>query len=73
MMFVFSGHPMRLTYFVSPYDVLETKKELSVELIIKSKIGSSVTVCLEGSAAHKLQIAPLISVNKSTGKRYIYI
>ncbi|KAK6618199.1 hypothetical protein RUM44_002650 [Polyplax serrata] len=62
------GHPMKLTYFVSPYEVLELKKYLTVDLIYKNKIGNSVTICLEGSAAHKLQISPLIIVNKNTNK-----
>ena len=60
---------MRLTYFVSPYEVLETKKELTLDLIYKSNIGCSVTICLEGSAAHKLQTAPLVSINKNSNKR----
>lgn len=64
------GHPMKLTYFVSPYEVLETKKELTVELINKVKIGCNVTISLEGSAAHKLQTAPLVTINKASGKRY---
>lgn len=70
MLFNFSGHPMKLTYFVSPYEILELKKELSLDLISQKNIGCSVTICLEGSAAHKLQTAPLITINKNSSKRY---
>lgn len=59
------GHPTKLTYFVSPYELLdlETKSmsRLTVDLISSKAIGFSVTVLLEGAAAHKLQIQPLIS------------
>lgn len=60
---------MRLIYLVTPYEVLATKKELSIETIHENKLGFSVTICLEGSAAHKLQIAPLVNVNKTSNKR----
>ncbi|KAG5890718.1 hypothetical protein JTB14_026024 [Gonioctena quinquepunctata] len=63
------GHPMKLTYFVSPYDLLNTEKNeidpISVENIVSKGLGYSVTVCMEGSAAHKLQITSLITVNRN--------
>uniref|UniRef100_A0A0C9R6G8 Mediator of RNA polymerase II transcription subunit 1 n=1 Tax=Fopius arisanus TaxID=64838 RepID=A0A0C9R6G8_9HYME len=67
------GHAMKLTYFVSPYDLidLESRKcdQLSPEVVITRKIGHSVTVCLEGSAAHKLPTTSILTVNRSaTGK-----
>ncbi|XP_034948266.1 mediator of RNA polymerase II transcription subunit 1 [Chelonus insularis] len=67
------GHPMKLTYFVSPYDLIDQDnriiEQLSPETIITRKIGHSVTVCLEGSTAHKLPTSSIITVNRSpTGK-----
>ncbi|KAL1137993.1 hypothetical protein AAG570_009688 [Ranatra chinensis] len=60
------GHPMKLTYFVSPYDLLDpvtrTSKPLSMEGL---NVGYSVSVCMESSSAHKLQTTPLITVNRS--------
>lgn len=68
------GHPTKLTYFMSPYELLdlETKSitRLTVDLInSKNSIGSSVTVNLEASAAHKLQIQPLISITTDQSDR----
>lgn len=68
------GHPMKLTYFVSPYDLLNIEncdiEPITVETIISKNLGYSVTVCMEGSATHKLQTTTLITVNRnSNGKR----
>lgn len=59
------GHPMRLTYFVPPYELLSLESRsmiaLSVDVInSKQSMGMSVTVNLEASPANKLQIQPLI-------------
>ncbi|KAL0119825.1 hypothetical protein PUN28_007925 [Cardiocondyla obscurior] len=67
------GHPMKLTYFVSPYDLIDeenrTYDSLNPDTIIKRKIGHSVTVCMEGSTGHKLPTSSIITVNRSpTGK-----
>lgn len=63
------GHPMKLTYFVSPYDLLNIEKNdldpINIDNIISKNLGYSVTVCMEGSAAHKLQTSNLITVNRS--------
>lgn len=79
---------MKLTYFVSPYELLDKDKglqPLSVELLTLGKpqasnglaslvapshtqIGHSATVLLEGSAANKLQLAPIISNRQQSGK-----
>lgn len=63
------GHPMKLTYFVSPYDLLNVEKKdldpINIDTIINKNLGYSVTVCMEGSAAHKLQTTNLITVNRS--------
>lgn len=65
---------MKLTYFVSPYDLIDMENYccdiLSLETVIKKKIGHSTTVCMEGSTAHKLPTTSIITVNRSpTGKR----
>lgn len=67
---------MKLTYFVSPYDLINeenrTYDTLNPDTIIKRKIGHSVTVCMEGSTGHKLPTSSIITVNRSpTGKRYV--
>lgn len=67
------GHAMKLTYFVSPYDLIDQENRtcdiLSAETIITRRIGHSVTVCMEGSTAHKLPTSSIITVNRSpTGK-----
>lgn len=66
---------MKLTYFVSPYDLIDeenrTYDTLNLDTIIKRKIGYFVTVCMEGSTGHKLPTSSIITVNRSpTGKRY---
>ncbi|XP_031620544.1 mediator of RNA polymerase II transcription subunit 1 isoform X3 [Contarinia nasturtii] len=63
------GHPMRLTYFVSPYQLLDvensTLRPLTVELIhAQSSIGLSVTVHLEAASSNKLQITPIVKVQE---------
>lgn len=67
---------MKLTYFVSPYDLIDeenrTYDTLNPDTIIKRKIGHYVTVCMEGSTGHKLPTSSIITVNRSpTGKRYV--
>lgn len=61
------GHPMKLTYFVSPYDLLnlETKSmaPLTIDIISTQNIGMSVTVNLEASNPNKLQISPTVTLN----------
>lgn len=68
------GHPMRLTYFVSPYDLINIDTSdmdpINTEVIVNKGLGYSVTVCMEGSAAHKLQTTTLITVNRNVnGKK----
>ncbi|XP_067138483.1 mediator of RNA polymerase II transcription subunit 1-like [Centruroides vittatus] len=63
------GNPMKLTYFISPYDLLdvETKSSipLTVDAVLERHLGHSVTVCIESSTAHKLQTMSLLSVSKT--------
>ena len=67
------GHPMKLTYFVSPYDLINQENricdQLSPDVVSLRKIGRSVTICMEGSTAHKLPTTSIITLNRSsTGK-----
>lgn len=70
------GHPMKLTYFVSPYELLdpETKSlnSISVDLIHGKSLGMSVTVNLEASVTHKLQIQPILNVNSTDPQNLNY-
>ncbi|XP_066993755.2 mediator of RNA polymerase II transcription subunit 1 [Anabrus simplex] len=63
------GHAMKLTYLVPPYELLDQKSKtllpLSVEEVTSKNLGYSVMVCMEGSTAHKLQTAPIMTVNRS--------
>lgn len=68
------GHPMKLTYFISPYDLLNVDKHeldaISIESVVAKGLGNWVTVCMESSTAHKLQTSTLITVNRNlNGKR----
>lgn len=65
---------MKLTYFVSPYDLVDLENKslenLSLKTVISKKIGHSVTVCMEGSTAHKLPTSSIITLEMSpTGKK----
>ncbi|KAL4222592.1 Mediator of RNA polymerase II transcription subunit 1 [Mactra antiquata] len=70
------GHPMKLIYYVSPYDLL-CKKTMSshamtVEAITENHLGHSVTVTLEpSSSVNKLQTIPLMSVRTNQDGRSI--
>ena len=64
------GHPLKLTFFVSPYDLIDRKTKssipLSTETVMKNKLGYSATVSIESSNRnHKLQTTSLISISKS--------
>lgn len=64
------GHSMRLTYFVPPYQLLDIEnnvlRPLTVDLVNdqQNAIGLSVTVHLEAAFSNKLQIAPIIKIQK---------
>jgi len=69
------GCPMKLTYFISPYDLIDEKRRLSyplsIEIITEKQLGYSATVCLQNfdKSCYKLQTTPLISTTrKSDGK-----
>lgn len=61
------GHPMRLTYYVPPYQLLDTEtatlRPLSVDLLhADNSIGLSVTIHLVAASSNKLQITPTVKV-----------
>ncbi|XP_046678698.1 mediator of RNA polymerase II transcription subunit 1 isoform X2 [Homalodisca vitripennis] len=60
------GHCMKLVYFVSQYDLLDPVNKVTRPLTESLEVGHSVTVCMEGSSAHKLQTSTLVSINRST-------
>lgn len=63
------GHAMKLTYFVSPYDLINKDRgdidPIAIDGIISKNLGYNVTVYMEGSTAHKLQTSTLITVNRN--------
>ncbi|XP_030570273.1 mediator of RNA polymerase II transcription subunit 1-like [Drosophila novamexicana] len=77
------GHPMKLTYFCPPLHLIETKtkgekvaaatgsgtasRDFSIEQVMKSPNGLSVTLNLEASSANKLQILPILSFTSESG------
>ncbi|XP_043245650.1 mediator of RNA polymerase II transcription subunit 1-like [Amphibalanus amphitrite] len=62
------GHPMRLTYMVTPYHLLDVESRqllpLTVETVTSRGLGLWAEVCLQSSTAHKLQTTGLISVEE---------
>lgn len=66
------GRHMRLTYFISPYDLLDVKqqqpKELGPDDPLPKDIGLWVSVGLENSSPRKLQTTPLIVPSTNEGK-----
>lgn len=69
------GFPMQLTFFVSPYDLIDPTGKTSVipftvENVLSRKLGQSVSISIENSAQHKLQTGSLITSidGKSIGK-----
>lgn len=68
-----AGKPMKLIYFVSPYDLLDKKTlsahPMTVEAITEHGLGRSVTVCLEPGPPSKLQTMPLLMVSKTADSK----
>lgn len=59
---------MKLTYFVSPYDLLDIKTKtavsLTIDVVVEKKLGYSATVCIESAEKNcKLQNQSLITVS----------
>lgn len=60
---------MKLVYFLSQYDLLDPVTKVSRPVSESLNDGHSVTVCMEGSSAHRLQTTTLVS----TGKGCVHI
>ena len=59
------GHAMKLTFFVSPYELIDrsskTALPLNIETVTSRNLGYSANVCIESSnRCHKLQTAQLM-------------
>lgn len=68
-LYYFQGHCMKLVYFLSQYDLLDPVTKVSRPVSESLNDGHSVTVCMEGSSAHRLQTTTLVS----TGKGCVHI
>lgn len=68
------GHAMKLTYFVPPSELLDleakTMHAISVDLVHAKGLGMSVTVNLEASVAHKLQVQPILARTETQNVAY---
>ena len=64
---------MKLTYFVSPYDLLDEKGggtlALTNQAIIEKEIGEHVAINIEPAANNKIQTTPLLSIARSPDGR----
>ncbi|XP_070570177.1 mediator of RNA polymerase II transcription subunit 1-like [Ptychodera flava] len=70
------GRPAQLTYYVSPYDLLNvetgTTTTLSMKEPVPRTLGFSVAITIESAPLHKLQTTPLLNIPMSPdGKRPI--
>jgi len=63
------GQPLALTYFVSPYDLLNVKSQSPAAAhnsIIEDNLGLSCTVGIDSSTNNKLPITALLSVTRNS-------
>jgi len=68
------GHPVKLVYYVSPYEFLDvnTKTSLTndVKTVLSKKLGSIATVSIQASTSHKLQMSTTVNIMRTPdGKR----
>lgn len=62
----FLGHPMKLIFFVSPYDLLDVENNTMMNLDKESlDVGCYVTVCIEAATNTNVQSTSLLSVTRS--------
>ena len=60
------GHPMKIIYFISPYDLLDITKNTYKPLTMDvPDVDYHVSLCLESSSTNKLQTKSLVKVLKS--------
>lgn len=63
---LFLGHPMKLIFFVSPYDLLDVENNTMMNLDKESlDVGYYVTVCIEAATNTNVQSSSLLSVTRS--------
>lgn len=68
------GHPVKLVYFISPYEFLDvtTKSMLTndVNTVLSNKLGSAATIHIQASSSRKLQMSTTVNVTRTPdGKR----
>ena len=60
------GHPVKLTYFISPYEFLDVNSKITlpsdVDTIVEKKLGNVATICIQGSVSRKLQMSTTVSI-----------
>lgn len=65
-MYTFLGHPMKLIFFVSPYDLLDVENNTVMNLDKESlDVGCYATVCIEAAPATNVQSTSLLSATRS--------
>lgn len=66
------GLPVRLTFFTTPYDLVDVNSKSVINIntntnyIIEKNLGLSATVEIEGSSQHKLQVTSLIRTQQNS-------
>jgi len=68
------GHPVKLVYFVSPYEFLDVNSKSTLpndgKTILKHKLGNVATVNIQASTSHKLQMNTTVNIMRTPdGKR----
>jgi len=62
----FLGHPMKLIFFVSPYDLLDVENNTIMNLDKESlDVGCYATVCIEAATTTNVQSTSLLSATRS--------
>lgn len=66
---------MKLTYFISPYELINKDKKcfdpLTLENVLSKSLGHSVTVSIEGSTMHDLQVVSIVTQGRPPGLVFI--
>jgi mediator of RNA polymerase II transcription subunit 1 len=68
------GHPVKLTYYVSPYEFLDVSSKSTlpndVKTIVSKKIGCVATVNIQAATSYKLQMSTTVNIMRTPdGKR----
>jgi len=63
------GHPVKLVYFISPYEFLDAASRSTLptdkKTILSSKLGTSATISIQSSTSHKLQMSTTVNIVRS--------